>query len=187
MPPPPAGSPNPGIRDRGPGTTFDLIQETYTELRKLACAYLSRERPDHTLQPTALIHETYLQLVDQKRVRWHDQAHFIRTAALLMRRVLREHARRRAAFKRRHERVTLQDSLAVAGQAAVETISLERALEGLGQRDPDLVRIVELRFFDGLSIQEAASSMGISPATVKRQWRIAKAYLYRELNGDVVD
>jgi RNA polymerase sigma-70 factor, ECF subfamily len=183
----PAGSKTPAIPDPDSGKTFDLIQVTYAELRKLARSYLSRERPDHTLQPTDLVHETYLQLVDQKRVRWQDQAHFIGTAAQLMRRVLREHARRRAAFKRRHERVTLEDSLAVAGDAGAEPTTLQRALESLAQRDVGLARIVELRFFYGLSIEETASLMGISPATVKRQWRIARAYLYRELNGDVVD
>jgi RNA polymerase sigma factor (TIGR02999 family) len=163
----------------------DLIPLVYDELRRVAARHLSRERRDHTLRATALVHETYLRLVEQKRARWRNRAHFFAVAAGLMRRILVDHARRHRATKRGGElrRVPLNEGLVVAGSPDVELVALDEALEELSTFDPKLCRVVELRFFGGLSIEETAEVEGLSPATVKRNWNVAKAWLYSRTRG----
>ena len=162
-----------------------LLPEIYAELRRLAASYLRRERPDHTLQPTALVHEAFLKLVDQRAVRWQNRAHFFGIAARSMRQILVERARARRAAKRggSRVRVTLDPGLMAAAPQAVDLEVLDDALTRLGKLDPDLAHVVDVRFFGGLSIEEAAEALDISPATVKRRWTVAKAWLARELGG----
>ena len=163
----------------------DLIPLVYDELRRVAARHLSRERRDHTLRATALVHETYLRLVEQKRAQWRSRAHFFAVAAGLMRRILVDHARSRRARKRGGElrRVPLNEELVVSGSRDVELVALDEALEELSTLDPKLCRVVELRFFGGLSIEETAEVEGLSPATVKRNWNVAKAWLYSKTHG----
>lgn len=163
---------------------LDRLAETaYDDLRRLARSYFTRERVDHTLQPTALVNEVYLRLADQKRTQWHSRAHFLGIAALLMRRVLREHARGRGAGRRGGgaEKLVLEDAHAVTGGTVVEFIAVDEALSGLAKVDPEAAKVVELRFFGGLSIEETSTELRLSPATVKRHWTVAKAYLNRQL------
>lgn len=163
-----------------------LLAAIYEELRRQAARAMRREG-EHTLQPTALVHEAWLRLVDQTRVEWRSRAHFLGTAAQMMRRVLVDHARGRHAAKRGGEQ--LQVSLgaadhAVAGSAddsAVELLALHEALERLAALDADQARLVELRYFGGLTIEETAEALDVSPATVKREWAVARAWLRREL------
>jgi RNA polymerase sigma-70 factor (ECF subfamily) len=163
----------------------DLIPLVYDELRRVAARRLSRERRDHSLRATALVHETYLRLVEQKRARWRSRAQFFAVAAGLMRRILVDHARSHRAAKRGGElrRVPLNEGLVVSGSRPVELVALDEALEELSAFDPKLCRIVELRFFGGLSIEETAEVEGLSPATVKRNWNVAKAWLYSRTRG----
>lgn len=160
-----------------------LVPLVYAELRRLAAHYLRGERPDHTLQPTALVNEAYLQLIDQKANRWQNRAHFIGVAAQLMRRILVDHARAHRANKRGGQdvKVPLDEALVVSQQRSEELLALDEALQRLAAEDPQQSRIVELRFFGGLSVEETAEVMGISTATVKRDWSVARAWLYREL------
>jgi RNA polymerase sigma factor (TIGR02999 family) len=163
-----------------------LLPVVYEELRRLAAAYLRRERPGQTLQPTALVHEAYLRLMKDRPDRWQNRAHFCAIAAHSMRQILIERARARGAQKRggAQPRVTLDESL-VAGQSpSVDLVSLDEALERLEAIDPEQARLVELRFFGGLTIEETAEAMKISPATVKRHWTIARAWLARELASE---
>ncbi len=164
--------------------TERLAQLAYSELRKIATGYLRRERGGHTLQPTALVNEAYIRLLGQKRITWLNRSHFVGTAAHLMRRVLREYARERNAAKRRGNQphLIIGDSVDLCGQPAVDFLALENALNGLAKLDRALAEIVQLRFFGGLSIEETAEFLNVSPATVKRNWVVAKAYLYRELS-----
>jgi RNA polymerase sigma factor (TIGR02999 family) len=166
--------------------TEALIGAAYDELRRLARSYLRRERSGHTLQPTGLVNECYLRLVGQKRTRWRNRQHFVGIAAQLMRRVLREHARERHAEKRggHASRLVLEDAAALTGGPAIEFLEIERALEGLAKLDPEAARVVELRFFGGLSVEEAAEVLAISPTSVKRHWTVAKAFLYRQLRPE---
>ena len=161
-----------------------LAPLVYDELRRLAGAYMRRERPGQTLQATALVHEAYLRLAGAGSP-WHDKRHFIGIAARSMRQILVERARARGAQKRWAglNRVSLSDSLAIA--AAEETMlpALDEALERLERIDAEQARIVELRFFAGLSIEDTADALGLSPATVKRRWALARAWLHRELSG----
>ena len=156
----------------------------YGELRVLANRALRGGRPGQTLQTTALVNEAYLRLVGQERTRWQNRGHFLAIAAQAMRRVLVDHARRRAAAKRggREIRVTLED---VADDAAagrdLEVLAVDEALKELEKVDPQLARLVELRFFAGLSVAETAEALGVSPATVGREWSTARAWLHREL------
>lgn len=159
-----------------------LMPLVYGELRKLAWAYLRRERASHTLQPTALVHEAYLRLVDQRGVDWQNRAHFFGIAARMMRRILVDHARRRQAAKRN----AALDRLSTSGEPAAaepdpEVLALDQALERLEAMDPRQARIIELRFFGGLTVEETAEVAGISTATVKREWQTARAWLAREL------
>jgi RNA polymerase sigma factor (TIGR02999 family) len=161
-----------------------LIEAVYHELRGLARAYLRRERADHSLAPTALVHEAYLKLIDQRQVRWQNRAHFFAIAAHLMRRVLVDHARTRGAAKRDGgERVPLQDIQAVMDPPVVDVLDLDAALDKLSSVDPRQSELVELRFFGGLTVDEAAAVMGVAPATVDRDWALARAWLFRELGG----
>ena len=163
----------------------ELIPLVYDELRRVAARHLSRERRDHTLRATALVHETYLRLVEQKRARWRSRAHFFAVAAGLMRRILVDHARSHRATKRGGElrRVPLNEELVVSASRHAELVALDQALEELSTLDPKLCRLVELRFFGGLSIEETAEVEGLSPATIKRNWNVAKAWLYSRTHG----
>ena len=160
---------------------FPLI---YGELRRQAQHYLHNERSDHTLQPTALVHEAYLRLENQRPAHFQNRTHFVAVCALLMRQILVEYGRARRAAKRGAgaEKVTLDDALGLMKGRAVDLIALDDALSGLARLDPQQSKIVELRFFGGLSIEEAAAELGISPATVKRLWSTARLWLYREMS-----
>ena len=166
----------------GPGSAFALV---YDELRRLAASALRHERPDHTLQPTALVHEAYLRLADEPMRRWENRSHFLAVAARAMRRILVDHARKHNAVKRGSGGVCLNlDDLAHAAPAAedaVDLVALDDALRRLAELDPRQAKIVELRFFGGLSVDETAAIIDASPRTVKRDWQIARAWLKREM------
>ena len=169
----------------GDRDAFDrLLPLVYQELKRLADRYLRRERSNHTLQATALVHEAYLKLIDQRDVRWQNRAPFFGIAAQAMRRILVDHARDRQAEKRGGGAVklSLDDELDLSDRRAGELIALDDALNTLMEMDPQKSRIVELRFFGGLSIEETAAVLGVGTATVIRQWRLAKAWLYGEIN-----
>lgn len=160
----------------------ELMPLLYDELRKIARHHLGRERPDHTLQPTALVNEAYLRLIGQQRVRWQNRVHFYGIASQLMRRILIDYARSRRAEKRGglSHRISLDD-VVVSDERAIELVALDAALSSLARIDPQQSRIVELRFFGGLTIEQTAEFLGISPATVKRDLNVAKAWLHREI------
>ena len=160
-----------------------LTPLVYDELRRLAGRYLRRERIDHTLQSTALVHEAYLKLIDQRNVRWQNRAQFFGLAAELIRRILVDHARARQAAKRGGSayKLTLDEALDASAPRDLDLVRLDDVLQGLAKIDHQQSRIVELRFFAGLTIEETAEVLGISPATVKRDWLVAKAWLRREM------
>jgi len=162
-----------------------LLPLVEAELRRLARIYMARERREHTLQATALVNEAFVRLVDAKGLRWQDRAHFLGISARLMRRVLVDHARARGHQKRGGgaQRVTLTDALVIAPEQSLNVIDLDRALEGLGAVDPRKAKVVELRFFGGLSVEETANVLHLSNDTIKRDWRLAKLWLLRELEG----
>ena len=161
-----------------------LMDAVYDELRQLARRHLARERRDHSLPATALVHEAYLKLVDQRRVRWQNRAHFYAVAAQVMRRLLVDHARARGATKRGVQLTIPLDGVdAAAGGRSADLIALDTALDKLAALDPRQARLVELRYFGGLTIDEAATVMDVSAITVKRDWAIARTWLYRELAG----
>jgi RNA polymerase sigma factor (TIGR02999 family) len=155
----------------------------YGELKAMAAAQLRQERSDHTLNPTALVHEAFLKLVDQRGNTWQNRSHFMAVAAQAMRRVLVDHARRRVARKRgRQHLVTLDPDLASPGAgSSAEVLAVDEALDRLATVDARQAHLVELRYFVGLSIEETAEVLGVSPATVKRDWALARAWLHREL------
>jgi RNA polymerase sigma factor (TIGR02999 family) len=161
-----------------------LIPLVYDELRRLARQYLRRERPDHTLQSAALVNEAYLRLVGQRLPEWRSRAHFFGVAAQLMRQILVDHARHRNAAKRGDGvlRLTIDPAIAMPQRKQWDVIELDTALSKLSQLDPQQARIVELRFFGGLSVEEAAIAAGVSPVTVKREWATARAWLRREID-----
>jgi len=165
----------------------ELMPLVYSELRRLASYYLRRERGNHTLQATALVHEAYLRLVDQRDARWENRNQFVRVASQLMRRILVDYSRSHDAAKRGGGagKEFLQEA-AVAGKGRpAEVVALDDALNRLAELDPQQARLVELRFFGGLSIEETAAVLGTSPATIKRHWNVAKAWLAREIQrGD---
>jgi RNA polymerase sigma factor (TIGR02999 family) len=165
------------------GALDQLTPLVYDELKRLARSYLRRERPDHTLESTALVHEAYMRLVDQNDVEWHNRNQFFALAASLIRRILVDHARARIAAKRGGPalKLSLDEAVAASDQKDVELVALNDALAVLSETDGQQGRIVELRYFAGLTIEETAEAIGISPATVKRDWQIAKAFLRREL------
>jgi RNA polymerase sigma-70 factor, ECF subfamily len=161
-----------------------LTLMVYEELRRLAHYYMERERPGHTLQTTALVNEAYMRLVDYKRMQWQDRAHFFAVAGQVMRRILVDHARshniKRGAGV---QHVALEDVAVVSGDRTSDLIALDDALNALARLDPRKVQIIEMRFFGGLSVEETAEVLKVSPATVRRDWSIAKFWLYRELGG----
>ena len=163
-----------------------LMPLVYDELRRLAHHYLRQERSDHTLQSTALVHEAYLRLTGNTPPQWQSRAHFFGIAAHLMRQILVEHARSRGTAKRggNAPRLALDESLAMPQQTGVDVIALDRALQQLSELDAQQGRIVELRFFTGLTIEDTSEVLGISPATVKRDWTTARAWLFRAMTGE---
>lgn len=160
-----------------------LTGEVYGELRRLAARYMRRERSDHTLQPTALVHEAFLKLFERRDIDWQDRAHFFAVASRVMRHILVDHARSVHAGKRRGERehVPLDSAFLYAQERPAELIALDEALQRLSELDPRQCRIVELRFFGGLSIAEIAEVLGLSERTIKREWSVARAWLHGEL------
>lgn len=161
----------------------ELIPLVYNELQRQARRYIAGQRPGHTLQSTALVHEAYLRLVDCDSVQWQNRAQFFALAAMLMRQVLVDHARARNAAKRDGGiRLTLQDALSLSKKRSLDLITLDDALNALAEMDAQQSKIVELRFFGGLSIEETGEVLGISPATVKRHWSTARVWLHHEMN-----
>lgn len=162
-----------------------LTPLVYEELRQQAARYLRRERPGHTLQTTALIHEAYLRLVDVKEVAWQSRAHFFAIAANLMRRILVDHARRRDADKRGGSQIRVRpdEAFGVVNAIDVDLLAIDEALSRLETIDPQQARVVELRFFSGLTVEETAAALGVSPKTVKRDWSVARAWLRREIDA----
>jgi RNA polymerase sigma factor (TIGR02999 family) len=163
----------------------ELMPLVYEELRRLAKSYLRRERPDHTLQGTAVVHEAFLRLIDQNRVQWQNRAHFFGVAAQMIRHILVDHARAQLAGKRGGgaAKLSLDEAMAVPGGKDVDLLALDDALIRLAKMDEQQSRIVELRYFGGLTIEETAEVIGVSPATVKRDWVMAKAWLHRTLTS----
>ena len=162
-----------------------LTPLVYDELRRLASRYLRRERHDHTLQSTALVHEAWLRMVDQRQIHWQNRAQFFGLAAEMIRRILIDHARNRQAAKRGDGaiKLSLDEAMATPDSRDFDLVALDDALAGLARLDPQQSRLVELRFFAGLSVEESAAVLGVSPATVKREWATAKAWLYRALTA----
>ena len=161
----------------------ELLPLVYGELRKLAQGYMSQERDGHTLQATALVHEAYIRLVDWENVSWQNRAHFFSVAASVMRKILVDHARSKKAEKRGFGKtMALDEAISFSNQREVDLVRLDDALAMLNGLDPTQEKIVELRFFGGLTIDETAHALDISPSTVKREWTVAKAWLYREIN-----
>ena len=172
-------------RQGDPKALEELVPLIYDELRRQAEKYLSRERVGHTLQPTAVVHETYLKLVDQKRVAWKNRGHFFAVAAQTMRRLLVDYARSRDAAKRGGAvtRVPLEEADPSTQPREADVIALDRALEKLAALDATQAKVVELRYFGGLTLDETAEVLGTSPASVGRAFRLARAWLYRELSA----
>ena len=178
-----------GDWSRGDRTALnELLPLVYAELRRVALRQLRKERANHTLQPTALVHEVFIRLVDQRRVDWQNRAHFFGVAANVMRRVLVDHARRHGARKRGEgvRCVSIDEARDVAAPNELPVLALDQALDRLETVDAELARIVELRAFGGLTVEEAAHVLGVSPSTAKRDWRTAKAWLNRELSSEVL-
>ena len=165
------------------GALDTLLPLVYSELREMAHRYLSRERSDHTLQPTAVVHEAFLRLVKQRRVDWQNRSHFFGVAAQSMRRILVDHARAHGADKRGGGQTLIPLETSTRGESprTVDLIDLDRALTRLEKLDRTKATVVEMRFFSGLTIDETAEALGTSPSTVKRDWTLARAWLYREL------
>jgi RNA polymerase sigma factor (TIGR02999 family) len=165
-----------------------LLPLVYDELHRLARAYFRRERGEHTLQPTALVHEAYIRLVDQ-HAPMESRGHFLAVAATQMRRILLDYARKHQAARRggAGQKVLLEDTMAICEQKPVDMIALNTALDQLATLDPKQSQLVELRFFGGLSVEDTAEAMGVSPATVKRSWSSARAFLHRAMTGGAGD
>jgi RNA polymerase sigma-70 factor (ECF subfamily) len=165
-----------------------LLPLVYDELHRLARSYFRRERGEHTLQPTALVHEAYIRMVDQKAA-MQTRGHFLAVAATQMRRILLDYARKHRAERRGGggQKVLLEDTMAIAEQTPLDMIGLDTALTQLSKLDPEQAKLVELRFFGGLSVEETADVMGVSPATIKRSWSSARAFLHREMTGGQSD
>jgi RNA polymerase sigma-70 factor (ECF subfamily) len=172
---------------KGDSAALDqLIPMIYPELRRMARRFMGRENSHHTLQTSALINEAYLRLIDQQAVEWQDRAHFFAVAAQVMRHILIDHARRYRYAKRGAgvKHMALDDTTIAIQERAAEFVALDSALNGLSEIDPRKARIVELRFFGGLTVDETAEVMKLSPITIKREWRAARAWLFREIRGD---
>jgi len=173
------------VGSRGPAAIDRLMSILYDELRRIASRQLRKERPDHTLETTALVHEAYVKLVGLDRISWQNRAHFLAVASRAMRRVLVDHAVSRRAQKRGgiRRKVPLDDVAPGHAQPVETLVALDTALHRLEQIDPRLSRVVECRYFGGMSVEEAAEALQVSPATIKRDWSVARAWLNRELQG----
>ena len=158
-----------------------LLEAVYGDLRRLAAKYMFNERGDHTLQATALVHEAFIRLVDWENVSWQNRAHFFAVAAQVMRKILVDHARSKNAGKRGGQKIALDEAVSFAEEKDLNLLALEEALQNLEKLDARQARIVELRFFGGLSIEETAYVLDVSETTVKREWTFAKAWFQREL------
>jgi len=167
----------------------DVIRAVYQELRRMADRYLRLERPGHTLQPTALVHEAYLRLIDQTQVNWQNRAHFFGVAAQMMRRILVDHARTKQRDKRGGPAIKLSlDEVANLSKGRpVDLVALDEALKSLTEIDQRKGRVVEMRYFGGLSVDETAEALEVSPQTVMRDWKLAKAWLYQEIRSEAGD
>jgi RNA polymerase sigma factor (TIGR02999 family) len=178
------------LLDEWRGGNEDALEKLFPlvrpELHRLAHHYMSRERPGHTLQTTAVLHEAYLRLADDTKPRWQNQAHFVAAAARLMRRIMVDHARERRSLKRGGGalKVTLDETALVTESRSEELLALDEALEKLSAQDPRKSQIVELRYFGGLTVDETAEFLKLSPRSVEREWTMARAWLYRAINGD---
>ncbi len=174
--------------DGDQGALAQLTPIVYDELHSLARRFMKGERPGHSLQTTALVHEAYMRLVGYKRMEWQDRAHFFAVSAQVMRRILVEHARRHN-LKRGGgvPHVSLDEAAVIVGDEDVDLVALDDAMNALARIDPRKVQVVEMRFFGGLNVEETAEVLKVSPGTVKRDWRAAKAWLYRELTGGTTD
>lgn len=175
------------LNDLGTGTETSpdrLLEIVYDDLRRLAGSYMQNERNDHTLQATALVHEAYMRLVDWKNVSWHNRAQFFSVAAEVMRKVLIDHARARHAQKRSGHKLILDDAISLPDHRPIDLIALDEAMQILEKLDPRQAKIVELRFFGGLSIEETAYVLKVSESTVRREWTFAKAWFQRELGSE---
>ncbi len=170
------------------GALAKLIPIVYAELRHLAHRYMRRERPGHGLQTTALVNEAYMRLVDYRRMRWQDRAHFFAVSAQLMRRILVEHARRQN-LKRGGgvQHISLDETAIVGGGPGADLVALDDAMNALARLDPRKAQVVEMRFFGGLSVDETAEVLGVSSATIRREWSSAKIWLYSMMTGGVGD
>jgi RNA polymerase sigma factor (TIGR02999 family) len=177
------------VSDGNRAAIDQLLPAVYDELRRLAQSYMRKESSGHTLTSTSLVHEAYMRLIDQKVARWQNRAHFFGVAAQLMRRLLVDHARGRQAAKRggNETHFSFDDALHWESDEGPDLVALDLALQKLSQLDERQGRVVELRYFGGLSVEETAEVMGTSPATVKRDWTVAKAWLYRELTDNSRD
>jgi RNA polymerase sigma-70 factor (ECF subfamily) len=173
------------LRDGTPAARDALLDATYAQLRRIAGAIMRRERPGHTLQPTELVHDAWLKLVDQTRVAWTDRAHFLNIAGRAMRQVLVDHARRRGAMKRGDaaERVTFDDEGGHGASASFEILALHDALETLAELDARAAQVVEARVFGGMTVEEVAHVLDVSRRTVELDWTVARRWLARELKG----
>jgi len=169
-----------------PDVLEKLMPLVYKELRRLARQYLNKERAGHTLLTTDLVHEAYLRLIDQKRVRWQNRAHFFGIAAQLMRRILVDHARGKMRIKRGDgaQRVSFNEAASASYESKVDILAIDEALNRLAEIDERKARVVELRFFGGLELEEVAEFLGLSPITVSRDWKLAKAWLHRALTDE---
>ena len=165
----------------------ELVELVYNDLRRLAQHYMQQERVGHTLQPTALVHETFLKLVDQQHVDWRSRSHFFAIGAQAMRRILVNHAKQKGRIKRGGGRLqlSLDEALTISSESDEDVLALDDAIERLSAIDPQQARIVELRFFGGMSVEETAAAMGLSKRTVEREWTGVRAWLRRELTGQV--
>jgi RNA polymerase sigma-70 factor (ECF subfamily) len=170
------------------GALEKLTPIVYEELRRLARRYMRAERSGHSLQATALVNEAYTRLVDYKRMQWHNRAHFFAVSAQLMRRILVEHARRHNLKRGAGvQHVSLDEAAVVGGEGDTDLVALDDAMSSLARIDPRKVQVVEMRFFGGLSVAETADVLKVSTVTVKRDWRAARTWLYRELTGAITD
>jgi RNA polymerase sigma-70 factor, ECF subfamily len=178
------------FRRGDPEAEAQLIPLVYAELRRLASHYLDRERGDHTLQPTALVHEAFLRLASENQPDWQDRAHFFGVAARLMRQILVDHARRYQSLKRggNYTRSTITEELTLySPEKSAELLALDEALQHLANQDPRQCRVVEMKFFAGLNIEQIAAVLNVSPRTVKREWTMARAWLHQEITRATPD
>jgi RNA polymerase sigma-70 factor, ECF subfamily len=175
---------NAGLDSSARAAAAQALPQVYDELRRLAAFYLNRERRDHTLQPTALVHEAYLKLAEQDSAKWNDPLHFRAVAANAMRQILVDHARRRGTDKRGGDwvRVTFSEAVTAGAEPDVDVLALDEALAELGKLDERKSRVVELRFFGGLTCEEAARALSIAPKTAEADWYMARAWLRQQLN-----